>query len=118
MHFLPAGPVRGGRRKACHLAKGGHRRPDRARKPLKTRQFRKKHKCDLGHLTEINLPQVWPATGSMRQMRLFGRARQAKSAVVAVPQIERNWTAHTLQPLQTRTVLTRLTGAVLFVAFE
>jgi hypothetical protein len=37
----------------------------------------------------------------MRQMRLFGRARQAKSPVVAVPQIERNWTAHTLQPLKT-----------------
>jgi hypothetical protein len=68
---------------------------------LKTIQIHKKHKCDVGHLTEINLPPVSAPSGSMRQMRLFERARQAKSPVVAVPQIERNWTAHTRQPLQT-----------------
>jgi hypothetical protein len=34
-------------------------------------------------------------------MRLFEEAGQAKSPVVAVPQIERNSTAQTLQLLQT-----------------
>ena len=77
-----------------------HRRPDPACKPLKTIQVGGKRKCDACHIFGRKFPPSSQPIGSMRQRRLPRPAVRVKGFFVAVPQIDRNSTAQTAQPLK------------------
>jgi hypothetical protein len=75
-------------------------RPDEACKPLKIIRSRENANVDVDHIQKLPVIAIISANHASNRGCSWGYLR-LKDLVVAVPQIERNWTAHARQPLQT-----------------